>query len=266
MKILHALSILLLSSALLSCRPHSVEGSGAAGSEERSISKTFNSIEIEAPVDAGITVQPGGANSVKLSGYANVLAYIKTEVRDSTLHIFIPESVDLNTDRNITAAITCASLSHISISGAGSAQVSGNISAPGFSADISGSGSIVLQSLQADRLQVDVSGAGSFKVDNGKARTAKYELSGVGKIKAYGLECERISCDLSGTGSAEVFATTLLNASVSGVGKISYRGSPKVIAESSGVGSITKEDGSPAPITERTGKDDNDEDSTADNW
>lgn len=256
MKTLQALSFTFLCAALLSCRPHYVDGSGSAGTEERAISKTFKSIEIEAPVDAEITVQPGMPASVKLSGYTNLLSSIKTELRDSTLRIYIPPSVTLNTDRKISASVTCPQLSGITLSGAGSAHVTGSLSAAEFSADISGAGSIDLQSLQADRLRVDLSGTGTFKVSGGKVREAKYDLAGVGKVKAYNLECEHVSCELSGAGSAEVFATSLLDASVSGVGKITYRGEPKVTAESSGIGSISREDGRPARVTEQSSNDD----------
>ena len=72
-----------------------------------------------------------------------------------------------------------------------------------------------------------------------------FELSvnGVGSINAKELIGDKVVASLNGVGSAEVYATNSLNASVNGIGGLTYYGDPeKIILNDSGLGSISKGD------------------------
>ena len=65
-------------------------------------------------------------------------------------------------------------------------------------------------------------------------------MSGAGDLEAYDLVSKYCKITLSGIGSAEIFVEEELEASISGVGGISYRGNPnKVRDDISGLGRIS---------------------------
>ena len=264
MKAIYTAAFLLLSSLYLtSCLDNVVEGHGAMSTESRPVNKAFNSVEIDAPVDATITIQPGSTSSFSLSGYSNLLKHIRTEIKDSTLHIFIPEITEMHTDKNLTAQITLPSLIGLSISGSSDVNIVGDIIGSEFNADASGAAKINVQSVNVDNMTVDMSGKGSFSALGGKVGVAEYDASGAMTIKAYGLECRRVRVDMSGAGHAEVFATEKLKADVSGAGNVTYKGNPQLITDISGIGSVSRADGSPNPAEANASSDRN---STDNDW
>ena len=263
MKILHFLLAALLSVTILSCRERQLEGHGPNSTDTRNISKPFSRIEIDAPVQARISVAQGPA-AIIISGYANLLQYIKTEVRDSTLHIFVPDHVELHTDHNFEATITCPVLSGLSVSGAGTASVSGILTVSNFSAETSGAAAVMIDQLQAGNLSVDASGASSVAIASGKADNAAYDISGSSKLRAYGLGSSQATVDCSGASSAEISAGTMLTVTASGTSAVHYKGEPKVTTDVSGVATVSRADGTPAPVNRREG-DSNDDDDDDDN-
>jgi len=179
------------------------------------------------------------APSVTLSGFTNLLPYIKMEVKDSTLRIYVKEVVSLHTEKNLEARIILPSLAGISTSGSSDVNVTGNVTGPALEIDISGAGDAVLQSVNVSDLNIDLSGAASVTIQSGTVNKAEYEASGAGHIYAYGLQTTLTSVDFSGAGSAEVTASQTLDVEVSGAGSVSYKGHPSINKSISGVGSVT---------------------------
>jgi hypothetical protein len=239
MKHLH--TVVILAGALLasSCGVREIDGEGAVKSEDRSVTSATK-LHLSAPVVANVTVQPGAATSVQLSGYENLLQYVETMVEGSTLHIRLKPSVDINTDQKLTATIVVASLDKLELDGAADANVGGIVSGSDFEIEISGAGDASIDQVTVSSLDVSISGAGKAAIKAGTASKAKYDVSGAGSIHAFGLQGDNVDADVSGAGNVEVSAMTHLDADVSGVGSIKYKGNPSSVkSDASGVGKIT---------------------------
>jgi len=103
---------------------------------------------------------------------------------------------------------------------------------------MSGAGSTTLAHLAGDALTIDCSGAGSLKAD-GQVKSLKLDVSGVGSIDTRALSAQSANVSVSGVGSVKLTATDTLVADVSGVGSLTYYGHPKNVKKSaSGVGSV----------------------------
>ncbi len=73
----------------------------------------------------------------------------------------------------------------------------------------------------------------------GQARDFDGNISGSGKMSAANLLANNVDMNVSGSGSAEVYCSGILNAEISGSGKIYYTGNPdKVNSDVSGSGSV----------------------------
>lgn len=103
---------------------------------------------------------------------------------------------------------------------------------------ITGSGNIVADRIETEKLVCDLDGSGSITLKEGKAPTGEYSIVGSSDLHAYGMEVADLSCKMTGSGLAEITATTNLRASIMGKGMIRYRGDAAVQQQIIGKGTI----------------------------
>ena len=223
-----------------SCKENVISGSGNIGSEQRNTG-SFSAVEISVPLKASITVSTGSQPSLKLSGYRNVLKYIKTEVKGNTLRIYTEPLVKLDDEEYLNAEITLPLLTQLVMAGAPDADVHGSIIGQDFNLSISGSSDITIDDINTANFTTTVSGAGDLKVNKGNVQHASYTLSGAGDVKAYNLHTMETEATVSGAGDMQVYAEQKLDATISGAGTIRYKGHPVISSKTSGVGGV--EDG-----------------------
>jgi len=204
----------------------------------RDVTTFFNSVDIGAPVNCKITVQQGAQTSIQLSGPENFMKMLTTRVQDSVLHIESNDDFRIDWDDLVTVTITTPVLNSLDMSGAGSADVMGNVTGSRFNADVSGVGKLTFTNITVDSLNIAMSGAGTLKIKAGNVKYGIYDLSGAGSIEAYGLQNDEANASVSGAGGIRLSANTKLTTSISGVGSIRYKGHPAITSENSGVGSV----------------------------
>lgn len=229
----------VLSAAMFfaSCKPHVVRGGGPETTENRTVSG-FTKVDIEVPAEVEITVNPGAAVNVSLSGSKNILSEIRTEVRENTLKVFLREGAVLATDDKIRTVIAMPVLAGLDISGASDAEVKGTVSGERLEIDISGAGNVTAADVQVQDFEADISGSGNMSIGIGTAGRASFDISGSGTAHAFGLVAQQVEAEISGAGEVEVNAVQNLDADVSGSGNISYKGNPSIRQDLSGSGSV----------------------------
>lgn len=226
---------------LCSCADRTIVGRGGIKNETRQLAASgFDKIDISAPVDARITV--GGAPSLSFEGYSNVLPYLRSEVRGSTLHIYIKEPASFELEQDIIANISIPSLTALDISGATDADITGPISTREFSLGASGASEVSIQELHVQSFNADLSGATKLNLKYGDIGTGRFDVSGSGEIYAFGVAQDRADLDLSGAAEAEVFVRNKLNVEISGAGEVAYKGNPTVNQKVSGAGNVRQAD------------------------
>lgn len=232
---LHYLFVVPVCFLLASCVDHVVAGHGSAKTETRSLpAAAFDKVEISAPVDAHINV--GSAASLSFEGFANLMPYLHTEVRNGTLRIFTDEGTELSTDRNVIANITLPTLTGLALHGSSDAIVSGAVRAARFGLDVSGASAVDIQEVHVQSFDADMSGSADLKLGTGEIREGSFEVSGSASIKAFGVQQQQTTLDLSGSTDAEV--ADKLNVDISGAGSVRYKGHPKITQDVSGSGSV----------------------------
>jgi hypothetical protein len=115
------------------------------------------------------------------------------------------------------------------------------ITVPQLSAfTMAGAGESTITHVSGDSLDVRFAGAGSLKVD-GSVRNFRLNVGGVGSIDTRDLHAETANVNVGGVGSVKVWASTRLDASVGGVGSLTYYGDPKTVnTNGGGLGSISR--------------------------
>jgi hypothetical protein len=95
-----------------------------------------------------------------------------------------------------------------------------------------------VEKIEGTAFELDISGAGNAKL-SGEVERFQLEVSGTGSVDAVNLKAKNADVNLSGAGNAKLYAEEKLVAGVSGVGNLTYFGSPKIVkSEVTGVGVI----------------------------
>lgn len=177
----------------------------------------FHAIENHAVCT--IVITDGRPFSLVVEADQSIIAQLNTDVKDGVLSI----TLDKNTISNpppIRVLISMPKLDKFTNAGVGQATLSG---------------------LQEPFLTIKESGAGSITA-SGSADMVDLTLSGVGNANLKDLKAKAVTALLSGTGSAKVSASESLTATVSGIGKLTYTGTPPKVQKSvTGLGSISAE-------------------------
>ena len=189
-----------------------------AAEQTRSVAP-FTAISNSGPVNLRIEV--GKAQSVTVAGDEDFVPELETEVVGSELRLHLRhETHDFdNHHGGLHVTITLPQLTAFTMTGAGQTTIS---------------------HMSGDHLDVSFVGAGGLKAE-GTVKNLKLDVSGVGSIDTRELHADTANINLAGVGSVRVWAGQSLDATVGGVGSLTYYGEPKVVnTRGGGLGSIAK--------------------------
>ena len=191
-----------------------LHGSGVAATQARELTP-FTRIELAGANNVHVRV--GAAQAVAVHADDNLIDRVTTAVRDGTL--VIANRGTFTTTVPVSVDVTVPTLDNFVLSGSGTVDADG---------------------VQAQQFTIRVGGAGTVTV-SGTVDRLDATLAGTGDVRLGDLVARDVRATASGTGRLEVHATDALDASVSGVGTIVYRGNPgTVIRNVTGTGSITE--------------------------
>ncbi len=164
-----------------------------------------------------VELEQGSSESLEIEAPDNVLPHLESSVSSGVLELRVKRGVVIRNADNITYRIKVKSLTSINVSGMG---------------DISG------KNIDTDALEINMSGLGSMSLA-GRAKLQKASVSGAGSLDLANLTGDVGDISISGTGACKVNVASTLKASISGLGTVEYRGTPKVTKEISGGGSVS---------------------------
>ena len=174
----------------------------------------FTSIDVRGPVD--MVVQVGKAQAVQLKGSDKFLARVQTRVVNGKLMISFPKDED-NRVRDSKILLSMPTLKAFHLEGAGSAE---------------------LHNIQGPSVDLSFEGAGRL-VANGSVGQLKLAAEGVGDVNTKALQARHASVSFQGIGAVKVHASERLDATVQGMGSLSYYGNPRVVNKQvEGIGSV----------------------------
>lgn len=196
--------------------------------------------EISFAGAGNIYLQEGNSSSIKIEVIKGIpLDEVITEIKGTQLKIYFKKDNYKNAEVNLW--ITYENIEKVALSGGGNIYGENTIQAQNLELALSGGGNIEL-AVDVNNLEVELSGAGNIDLD-GTANLQDLELSGAGNIKAYDLNSQETKVEISGVGNAEVKVSEKLEADVSGIGKVYYKGDPSSVNINTSTSAVKKVDG-----------------------
>lgn len=167
----------------------------------------------------------------------NLLRYINVELHDGKLNI--NNVHNLKGSRSILVEVYYQTLDQVHSTGNSKISHEGILEVENLRVGLSGAGAIDLE-INTDLVKVDMSGAGVV-VLSGETRRQEAHISGAGGLMAENLRSKECYVHLSGLGGASVYVTEKLEASITGIGGITYAGNPNMIEKQvTGLGKIQR--------------------------
>jgi len=212
-----------------------VSGSGIIKKEIRELGH-FSAISLNVP--ANVELRQGNTERVTIETDDNLLPLIETVVEDGALNVRLVQrniSVRFNTLKIIIEARTINSI----VTGSAGSIYAESLRVPRLRADISGSATLRIKSLDSDSLTAALGGSGTFQA-GGRANTVSLSIEGSGSIEAAQLSTKNVNINVAGAGKVVVWARDTLSLRITGAGDVKYYGDPKISKSVTGAGSVMR--------------------------
>jgi hypothetical protein len=211
-----------------------VDGSGRIVTQSRDVSD-FNYISFSG--DGRLTVIQGSSESLLVRTDDNLLEYIETEVRGSTLYIDISRGYSLNPTGSIEYFIFVEELNGIEVSGSAKIDSVSLSTDSHFKIEVSGSADMEIGDLSAQNLDVEVSGSADISIA-GVVDSQRIDVSGSCSNMSPDLESRITQVYVSGSCESLLWVTETLVVDISGYGYCRYFGYPSTNVEITGGGDV----------------------------
>lgn len=196
-----------------------VRGSGVRKTEKREL-PAFTSIETIGAFEVTVTCQKPA--SFEIEADDNILPLVETEVRGEVLRVTTKKNY--HSSGGIAVRITVPNLDSVKSTGAGKFRVS---------------------DVKNDNFEIHSTGAAQVSV-SGQSKSVTISSTGAGKIDAHNLRANNAEVSVTGAATADVYAIDQLDVTVSGAGRVTYSGNPRVSKHVNGAGQVTKKEGTGA--------------------
>ena len=163
--------------------------------------------------------------------------YIKVESDQQTLRLTITKR-HFDFERMVLY-INFTNLEALHIEGGVKLETAGFLDLENFDLYVEG-GALVEMGMKVDYLTVIGEGGVSFNI-RGVANKLKARISGAGRLDAEELKTASVFVEIEGVGWGSVYATDYLSAKINGVGKIRYKGNPRLDKEIEGIGFVSND-------------------------
>ena len=212
----------------------------AASGQKKETRMVLDFTGINASSVFNITVEKGSTESLVIEADDNVMPYVRSEVQNGVLYLYLDNSTGLRNIKTLKASIVMKNLDRVTLSGACRLTTNGFFTPEKFKADCSGASDMALN-LNTNQLNLEASGACKIQIEANITGNADWDLSGAAKISG-GLKAENVKFNLSGVCFVELSGSANdLEIYVSGASKIMAENFVVKTAtiKSSGAGKIT---------------------------
>ncbi|MGE5393690.1 MAG: head GIN domain-containing protein [Candidatus Saccharibacteria bacterium] len=195
----------------------------------------FTSINLEGGFK--VILEQGSQPGLRIRTDEENFKYISVQSDSQSLNLKITKK-HFNFDE-LVLYITFKDLEKLDIQGGINLETKGYVELKDFYLHVSGGADIEME-MKANRVRLV--GEGGVKIEfNGVADELYASISGAGYLNANDFKTKHTDCRIEGACAACVYATETLNASIAGVGKISYKGNPQVYKKVEGLGLVSSD-------------------------
>jgi hypothetical protein len=215
----------------------SAPGNGTASNVVREVPE-FHAVRVAAGIRVALEIGP--RKPLELSGDADVLPLVVTEVVDGELRIHFVQTERISARRGVEVRVAAPRLDWVAAEGG--SRIGGQVAKiESLSIDASGGATVELSGLDAAVLSAGGSGGATLNL-SGRAARLTLDLSGGSIVRAERLEAGEVRLHGSGGCTGEITARDQVSGELSGGSRLRIRGKAHARVSTSG-GSSVRYDG-----------------------
>jgi hypothetical protein len=197
--------------------------------------KPFTKIYLEGTFK--VILEQGSQSGLRIKTDEDSFRYIDVQTDAESLSLkILKKHFDFD---KLVLYINFKDLERLEIKGGISLETKGYVDLKDFYLHVEGGANIEMN-LKANRLDVIGDGGVKFEFD-GIANELNASLAGAGYLDATDLKTKKCDFKIEGIGAGCVNVSETLNASISGIGKIRYKGDPQVNKKIEGIGLVSRD-------------------------
>jgi len=229
-------AVIGISAVFISCYslPH-INGNGVMVTSERDVSR-FERIQISG--SATVNYHASQEYRAVVTVDSNLEEYTRVYTEGDTLKIGTRNRKSYSFT-NYTVDVYCPKLNAVSASGSVRFNGMDKINTSTFDLGISGSAKIN-GTFECNKFNADISGSSEIAV-SGSAQEMSISVSGSVTFSGQEFQTGNADINLSGSGRIQIWVLDYLKARMSGSGRVTYRGNPKINYTGSGSGRLESE-------------------------
>jgi hypothetical protein len=185
-----------------------------------------------------LVITQGADEALVVEAEPHLLGRISTRVSGGTLTIETTGPV-FNTREPLRYLLRVKRIDAIESSASGTVR-SAPLTADHMRLALAGSGELRIEGLDASALTVEAPGSGKVEIGRGSVEQASIRMAGAGEFAAPRLRMREARVDLSGSAAVVVAAEKSLSVTISGSGRVAYRGNPEVTQRIAGAGVVER--------------------------
>ena len=223
--VLVALALPVLSAANPANNINSTTGHNNVVTQDRRV-PSFHALKVSGGID--VELSQGNEQKLIVEADENIIALIRTEVKDGVLNIFHEEKYQ--NAQTMKIHLTFKQLDAITASGGCDIESKQKLTFTNLKTDISGGCDIRLNCKAKD--MVCIHSGGSDAELSGEAESCTFNVSGGCDVKASEFHLKKCTIDASGGSDVTVYVTGELTIDAAGASDVTYYGKPAKITKS----------------------------------
>jgi hypothetical protein len=234
---------------------HCIEGNEMVVTENRPAGN-FSGIVSEGTFK--VYIIQDSVNEITVEAESNLLPYIDTWIKGSTLILKEQDNRCLNNHYPMVITVRTMTIGFVKLSGSGDIYGNNTFATDYLRVELSGSGLIdvaaeassvetylsgsglIRLGIQGDHLISEITGSGEMDLF-GNVHKGDLTITGSGNINAYGLSQDICFATITGSGNMFVTVMDLLDVKITGSGSVHYKGNPDVNLNITGSGTVIHE-------------------------
>lgn len=246
-----------------------IEISGESIYTKKNQAKTSDIVEVERKVPSFNSVSAGtgikvfftqtNEQSVVVMGESEQVEYVKTEVKNGDLNIYIenPKGKRMNFS-NLLVLVKTPIIKAVKTSSGSSFNTTNEVKGDDFSLEASSGSSLKGNFKAKSKMKIEVNSGSDLNIEmtaptlelqgtsgsnatlQGTTESAVYKTSSAAKINAQNLKAKNVVVNASSAANIEVFANESLNVNASSGANVKFEGSPKNIVTNNSSGGTVK--------------------------
>lgn len=209
-----------------------VEASGVINKETRNVDD-FTGVSASAGIKVYLTQ---GAKKVEVEADANIMEYVKTEVRNGTLRVGYKNNKGINNKSTTKVYVSTPEITNLGASSSGDIIGESALNVKDITLQASSSGDIKIE-MSAGRVEAGVSSGGSIHL-SGSGSFIDASASSGGNLYGYDFEVENADAGASSGGNVKLNVKNKLEAGASSGGHIKYKGNASAREKESSGGRV----------------------------